>query len=317
MITVSNRDLLATIDESLGGEIRQVQFGGDPLLAFYEWEAPISVTRSRTYGEAKLDWLSEYRGGWQLLVPNAGAACVVDGVPLPFHGEWSRTSVDIVYRTATEVTMRAGTRLPFVVDRRVGVLDDPARVTVSTTIENLTDRRLPFIWGEHPAFPVAPGDRIDLPSGAIIDADDPERRATTWPKSPAADSSLDEIPPTSPFQRVHYLPNRPAGWAALRRQNVGVGLRWELDDFPHMWLWHEIGGPGFPFFGRTSVVALEPASSWPGDGLAAAIDNGHAQWLAAHESRSTSMTIVPFRPDGRAVVDVDEHDTIHFEGRQR
>ena len=76
MITLSSEHLSLTIDESLGGEIRTVEFDGDPILAFYDWGAPISVARSRTYGDAKMDWLSDYRGGWQLLAPNAGAACV-------------------------------------------------------------------------------------------------------------------------------------------------------------------------------------------------------------------------------------------------
>lgn len=316
MITVSNHDLAVTLDESLGGEIRHVKFGDDHLLAFHDWDAPISVTRSRTYGDAKLDWLSEYRGGWQFLIPNAGAACVVDEVPLPFHGEWSRTNVDVVHRSATEVSVRSGTRLPFVVQRRVQVLDDPARVTVTTTIENVVDRALPFIWGEHPAFVVTPGDRIDLPPGVIIDADDTTRRSTMWPISPTGQTNLSEIPLASPFECVHYLPDRPAGWAALRRPHVGVGLSWELGDFPHMWLWHEIGGTGFPFFGRTSLLALEPSSSWPGDGLAAAVESGQAHWLEARERRTTSMTIIPFRPDGRAVIGVDQQGTIHFEGGQ-
>ena len=111
MITVANHALVVTLDETLGGEIQQITVDGDPLLAFFDWETPVACSRSRSYGDARLDWLSEYRGGWQLLVPNAGAGCVVDGIPLPFHGEWSRTTVDIVDASSTEVTMRAGTRL--------------------------------------------------------------------------------------------------------------------------------------------------------------------------------------------------------------
>lgn len=57
------------------------------LLASYDWPSPIGVTRSVSYGDAKLDWLSEYRSGWQLLVPDANTACEVSGLPLPFHGE--------------------------------------------------------------------------------------------------------------------------------------------------------------------------------------------------------------------------------------
>jgi hypothetical protein len=236
MITVSNHDLAVTLDESLGGEIRQVQFGDDPLLAFYDWDAPVSVTRSRTYGDAKLDWHSEYRGGWQFLVPNAGAACVVDEVPLPFHGEWSRTDVDIVHRSASEVAMRAGTRLPFVVHRLVQVLDEPARLAVTTTIENVTARAVPFIWSDTPRS----WSRQGIASTCLR-----ERSSISMTRrfarrcgrtAPPRQSRLDEIPVTSPLQGVHHLPDRPTGWAALRRPHVGVGLAWYLTDFPHMWL---------------------------------------------------------------------------------
>ncbi len=306
MITLTSTHMTVTIDEALGGEIRQVEFDGDPLLAYGGWEAPIGVSRSRSYGDAKLDWLSEYQGGWQLLVPNAGAACAVDGVPLPFHGEWSRTHLELVDVSSAAVTMRAGTRLPFVVERRVEILDDPVRLRVVTTIENVSADRRPFVWGEHPAFEVSPGDLIDVPAGAVVDAADPDA-AATWP------NGLGTVPADRPLESVHYLPDRPAGWAALRRAHVGVALVWDLDAFPHMWMWRELGSTGFPFYGRTSIVALEPASSWPGDGLASAIDRGQAHWLDGGARTETSMTIIPFRSVERAVVRADHDGTIGFE----
>jgi hypothetical protein len=306
MITVSNHGVVVTLDPALGGEICQIEFDGDRLLAYGGWESPIGVSRSRSYGDAKLDWLSEYQGGWQLLVPNAGGACIVDGVPLPFHGEWSRTDVELVDVSSSAVTMRAGTRLPFVVERRVEILDHPVRLRVVTTIENVTPVRRPFVWGEHPAFEVSPGDQIDLPAGTVIDAADPDATPGSWP------NGLRTVPDDRPLESVHYLPDRPAGWAALRRAHVGVALVWDLDDFPHMWLWRELGSTGFPFYGRTSIVALEPASSWPGDGLAAAIDRGQAHWLDGGARRETSMTMIPFRSVERAVVRADHDGLIGF-----
>lgn len=313
MITVSNHELVVTIDESLGGEIQQIEFQGDPLIAFDDWRAPVRASRSRTYGDAKLDWLSEYRGGWQLLIPNAGAACDVDGLPLPFHGEWSRTHVDAIDSSPTHVTMEAGTRLPFVVRRSVSVLDHPARVRITTSITNVSEEAQPFLWVEHPAFLATPGDHIDIPPGAVVDATDQPQIQAAWPNSPLGESSLDRVPTTRPLESVHYLPNRPEGWAALRRDHVGVALAWDIADFPHLWLWRELGSTGFPFYGRTSIVALEPACSWPGDGLDASIARGQAHCLAGGQSRTTSVTLVPFRPDGRAVVGADQAGTLRFD----
>ena len=50
--------------------------------------------------------------------------------------------------------------------------------------------------------------------------------------------ALDRVPATA-VERVCYLPDRPAGWAAVRdvADGQGVGLAWDLDVFPHLWLW--------------------------------------------------------------------------------
>jgi hypothetical protein len=32
-------------------------------------------------------WIESYVGGWQILLPNGGDECIVDGVTWPFHGE--------------------------------------------------------------------------------------------------------------------------------------------------------------------------------------------------------------------------------------
>lgn len=259
MITVFNQSLVVTLDATLGGGICQIVFDGDALLAYYDWDTPVGSSRSRTYSDTKLDWLSEYRGGWQLLVPNAGAACLVDDVPLPFHGELSRTRVDVVDASPSGVSMRAGTRLPFVVQRIVQVLDGPARVRITTTIENVTDDARPFIWGEHPAFLASPGDRIDLDAGPVTDAADPNGTSTIWPSSTTDERGIDEVPTNRPLESVHYLPDRPGGWAALRRAHIGVAMIWELADFPHLWLWREIGSAGF----RSSAGPRSSRSSRP------------------------------------------------------
>lgn len=290
--------LVVDVNEDLGGEITRVRYRDDLLLASYDWPSPIGVTRSATYGDAKLDWLSEYRGGWQLLVPNAGAACEVSGVPLPFHGEWSRSQVTVRDRRADRVVLTAGTRLPLVVEREVSIATGPDRVLVRTTVSNIAREPVPFIWGEHPAFAVATGDRIDFPSAEVFDADG--AGVGRWPLL-ADGRHLDRVDAGRPCDSVHYLAGFSRGWAAIRRGHVGMALAWNIDDFPYAWLWHEIGSPGFPFYGRTSIVAIEPASSWPGKGLRYAIERGQAIVLQPGDQRSTTVALIPFEPDGRAV----------------
>jgi hypothetical protein len=295
LIILGAAGVVVTLDAALAGEIVQITVDGVGLLAAYDWETPVPASRSRSYGDDRLDWLSEYRGRWQLLVPNAGAACVVNGAPLPFHGEWSRTHVDLVAQQSDRVVVRGALRPPLVVERAVEVLAAPRRVAVTTTVTNVGTAAQAFVWGEHPAFAAAPGDRIDLPPGPVVGSALPlAAMGTTWPEDPVTGDDLSVVPSQRPFESVHYLPDRSAGWCALRRTDIGVALCWDVADFPHLWIWREFGSPGFPFYGRAGILALEPASSWPGTGLADAIACGQAHWIEPGASRSTTVTVVPF-----------------------
>lgn len=291
MIVIQNEHFVVTLNEHLGGEISQVSFGGIDLLASYDWSSPVGRSRSSTYGSEKLDWLSDYRGGWQLLIPNAGAACEVNGVPLPFHGEWSRTHVKVVEHSSHRVVMTSGTRLPLTVTREVQVVSNPPRVLIGTSVHNTTDENAKFIWGEHPAFVVESGDAIDLPKSDLRNSDG--NQIGSWPRRMDG-GRLDLVTTEHPHEAVHFLTDLPNGWAALRRSAIGVALAWDVNDFPHAWIWHEIGSSGFPFYGRASLVAIEPASSWPGTGLATAIERGQAFELSPDERRSTTVALIPF-----------------------
>ena len=113
-----NAHLEVEVDVELGAEIRVVRRPGGPnVLATYDWVAPVSVRRSTSYGEQELDWLSDYRGAWQELFPNAGPPCTVDGVPLPFHGEASRSAWTIVGEGPGELVLMTPARLPLVLER--------------------------------------------------------------------------------------------------------------------------------------------------------------------------------------------------------
>lgn len=309
MKTIANAECQIWLNERLGGEIFRITFRGQDLLASYDWASPVPADQSRSYGDAKLDWLSEYRGGWQLLVPNAGAACTVLGVPLPFHGEWSRTRVNTVHHDDTGIVMTAGTRLALDVEREVRVESNPTRVVVRTSVTNRAATPMPFVWGEHPAFAAAHGDRIDIPSVTVLAVDGSPIGA--WPRG-SRGRTLDVVDDSEALESVHFLTNFNEGWAALRRTNHGVALAWDVGDFPYAWLWHEIRSPGFPFYERTSLVAIEPASSWGGHGLGDAISRGQAFHLEPNHTRSTTLALIPFIADDRPVVGARVDGTLYF-----
>ena len=291
MILLKKEPLTIHINERLGAEIAQIEVSGIELLAFYDWESPVAVSKSSTYGKQRHDWLSEYRGGWQFLMPNAGPECEVDGVNIPFHGEWSRTQVDIIAQTESMVRVRAGTRLPVVVEREISVLSDPDRVAITTEVRNTSNEPTSFIWGEHPAFFVRQGDKIDLPNGEVVNSAGAAIGA--WPIG-IGSQRLDIIDDQLPHERMHFITNIEHGWAALRRSDIGIAMAWEVSDFPHVWLWQEIGSQGFPFYGRASMIAIEPGSSCPDIGLAEARKRGQAIELMPGQLRKTTMSLIPF-----------------------
>ena len=309
LIALSLKGLLLHVDETLGGEITQIEFGGIELLAYQEWIKPNNARENNALSQARKDWLTNYRGGWQFLVPNAGSECEVDGVFHPFHGEWSRTHVSIVEHSDVLLRMRATVQTSIVVERVISLESDPERIKLTTTLKNESDEPTSFIWGEHPAFIALPGDRIDMPTAPVANSDGVS--VGNWPASSNA-NSLDVVSAEAPYESVHYVTNVSSGWAALRRSEVGIALAWDTRDFPHVWLWRENGSPGFPFFGQASLIAIEPASTWPGMGLNEARKRGQAFTLLPSETRSTVVTMVPFSETKFPVCNVTVDGQIDF-----
>jgi hypothetical protein len=49
-----------------------------------------------------------------------------------------------------------------------------------------------------------------------------------------------------------------------------VDVGWDLDVFPSAWLWLEARATaGFPWYQSVRALGIEPATSWPGQGIAA------------------------------------------------
>lgn len=302
-----------------GAEITHVGAPGQRnLLERFEGASPVSSTRSVGYGSTELDWLSHYRGGWQELFPNAGAECEVLGVPLPFHGEASASRWDVDAQGPASLTVTTAARLPLVLTREMTLDAERPLLRIAETVRNEADMEVQFLWGHHPAFRAVAGAHIDLPGADALAApgyDPPHNdlqpgRSGAWPHLPGLDGTsvrLDVVP-EGPRQRLVYLTSLVGGWYALRDITGGVGLAmcWDVRTFPCLWMWTEIGGTEFPWFGRSSLLALEPATACPSDGLAPAIERGETHRLDPGETMTTWLTMTLFDADDRPVRGVDE-----------
>ena len=62
-----------------------------------------------------------------------------------------------------------------------------------------------------------------------------------------------------------------------------------------MWYWQSLGGGfGYPWYGRTYNVGIEPFTSYPNDGLAHTVENGTALLVGAGEEVRTTVSAVAY-----------------------
>ena len=67
-----------------------------------------------------------------------------------------------------------------------------------------------------------------------------------------------------------------------RKYDFSVALVWPQKLFPYLWFWQELRGSfGYPWYGNSYVMAIEPFSSIPGNGLESAIAAGTAPVIQA------------------------------------
>ena len=282
MIEISNGNLVVKINELLGAEIVHYGTKNKNYLAFYDWNSPVGASKSVHYETPLMDFMSEYRGGWQVLFPNAGNSSKINGIELPFHGEVSRTKVEITEMSENKVIISTGCRLPLVLTRSFTVLPDKDVLVIEQQVFNESNIKIPFIWGEHPAFALPKGSRIKLTGAEIL----------VEPNNAGIEVDLSAVP-NGPVERLCYLKDVKEGWAAFEIGTDLLGMSWDKNAFPYLWFWQQIGGLGFPWFGRAMITALEPASSWPSYGLSEAIKNKQATYIESGEVKTswTSLSL--------------------------
>ncbi|HEY3925469.1 MAG TPA: hypothetical protein VGL75_12985 [Acidothermaceae bacterium] len=320
-VLLRNDEIELSIDVDNGAAFTGLsRVGGSNVLACRTWETPAPPSSSRSYGDDTSDFLAAYPGGWHVLFPNAGDACDVLGVHLPFHGDTARARWRVVSVDRASVLLRCPTRLPVILERRV-VLRDSA-VVVEETARSDAPFDVPVIWGHHPIFSARPGMRIDLPGGSVdVPADRPATPVTDlhpgtsgdWPRGVGYDGFVDlSTVPDGPVERFANISAIPAPWAALRdpASGDGVALSWDAGTFGNLWIWLQVGGAEFPWFGRASYIGIEPQSAPNSRGLASAMADGHALSVPAGGSLSSWMTVALFTADERQVVDVSRHGEV-------
>jgi len=314
-----------------------VEFLHKPTDTDLMWKSPINWKSNANFLQTTQSpitgFMDYYGGGWQECFPSGGPQTEYAGTEIGLHGEvclipWQCV---IVKDTPEEIQVRCSVRTyrtPFLVEKTFTLKTGDSRLYIHEKITNEGKEDLPYMWGHHPAFGESIIDEscsVDVPAktatthSTIQDAKNSQFAASTtgtWPMlknihGETIDNSI--VPPRS--NKTHdllFLSELTAGWFALTNQkkNIGVGFVWDLEQFPYVWFWQVYGGgSGYPWYGRTYNLALEPWTSMPNDGVQEAVKNGTAKELKAGETVETDLVVVIYT-DKTQISNIDRQGNV-------
>ncbi|HZQ27359.1 MAG TPA: DUF4432 family protein [Acidimicrobiales bacterium] len=338
-VVIENEVLRAVVLADKGADIYSLVH--KPTDTEYLWRSPWGVRNPRHYvpttGDGVGLWVDFYEGGWQTVVPAGGRPASYGNADLGQHGEASVMPWDseIVSAGPERAVARFRVRLartPLIVTKELSLVAGSPTLEVTETVTNVGAEDLPMVYGQHIALgPPSLSDHcvIDLPGGTVLSHPveySPNNRmqagtSTPWPKGVLKDGSevsmREVLGPGARVDDQAYITDLPDGWYAVTNTETGVGIavRFPHELFRWLWYWQMFGGGvGYPWWGQTYDIGLEPFTGWPNLGLEEAIANGSALTLAAGETLSASLLVSAFEgregvasvgPDG-SVVQLDQ-----------
>ena len=317
-----NAHLKAVILPDKGADIHQLIYKPHDIDVL--WKTPWGLKRPSTgvpstYGSMG-GWMEAYPGGSQIIFPNGGSPCTYKGAELGFHGEASMTTWDYKIPpppSADVAELHLRTRLarsPFLIERLLRVEADRPVLIVRERITNQGDEPMDYMWGHHPAYgePFLSGDcRIDIGAKSFLadDGYDPPfnplelNRKYDWPNAQRGEKKTDlsRVPPKSQPQALFaYFQDFQGGhgWYGITNTKLGfgVGMTWPLEVFPYAWFWQELSASsGYPWYRAAHTMAIEPFTSYPGQGLATVMEKTKTQRvLKPGEAISAELRFVFF-----------------------
>lgn len=279
LTTLRSEWLEAAIDPAHGGEVVALRDrrSGESLLASTPW----TPSDPRPGDLSEDDWVASYRGGWQLLTPNAGDPCEVGGVRHGFHGrasndpwmleEVSDCSARLRWRGHGLEVMRA--------------YELAGATIAATTRWEAVDGSVPMLHVEHLALGAAFLDpEIELSLPALCDGSPARTERLPLDRAAASFAAIGELA----VGEVEFV-NRARG---LRGR-----LKWDVQQLPYLWLWHESRASGGPWAHRSEILGIEPAATGQPDGLGRAIETGDVTWVEPGRPVERRVTLC-IEPDG-------------------
>jgi hypothetical protein len=281
-VELLNRHLSVEMDPGRGADILSIKHleTGIDLLFSTPWRERADAIRSGKFQESTLDpmakWLEGYRGGWQTLIPNAGAARKFGEVLVGFHGEASIINWEVMEVGLDRARLRTKLfSVPITVDREISL--DGSKIEFVDTLTNIGVTELEIDYVSHAAFggQFLVGD-CQIDTGATQFVLDPEHDGSLavpasiheWPwlrGKEGKEIDLRSIPDSKhPQALLGWLENFSDHWISIVNStlSLSVFLEWDGKYLPYAWLWEELNGSReFPWFGAARVIGTEPAST--------------------------------------------------------
>ena len=298
------------------------------------WKSPWGMKEQARGFDSAFDsataWLEAYAGGWQVLFPNGGDPTNYKGAALSFHGEASMKAWDyeIVSEDAgaLEVKMKARlSRSPYTIERWMRIESGSPILHIREGISNHAGEEMDCMWSHHPAYGapfLSEHCVIDVGTASFV-ADDryagfanPLTLSESYQWPMAGELDMSKVPgPDEERDILAYFQDFESGWYAItnKEMGLGIGLAWDESVFPYAWFWQELkASPGFPFYKCSYVMAIEPASSIPGQGLTTVMETtGTHLTLQPGESREIEMKAVFYESDS-GVQKIDADGRVHL-----
>lgn len=277
MKRLTTPDLEVRVDPARGGDIVSVVPTGLGANLLFEspWSgSPAGAGPPPSTGDSWVDWHARYRGGWQVLCPNAGAERRAYGTIWGFHGEAALVPWQVTDEGEAKLTLETElTSAPLRLERTIDVDGPTLRVVEHLT--NLAPVPIEVNWVHHPAFghPLVDKDtRLTANAGRLLaDEEMPgplldPGASYDWPAEPVATlPGCDE--PRAVFGCLTDFPERASYTITNPALDLSVQVSWPSATWPHAWLWQELhGSTAFPWYGRGHACAIEPATTIPGTG---------------------------------------------------
>jgi hypothetical protein len=286
-VVMENEVLRVSILADKGADIFELVH--KPTDTDFMWRTPWSVRDVTKWvpstGWGAGVWHDAYIGGWQTIAPTGGPPQTYAGADVGQHTEatlmpWDTQILeDTPERVSVKFWVRT-VRTPFWIEKTLTLESGSAVLTVEDSITNEAEEPAEVEWGQHVAIGepfLTPDCILDLPKADHFAPREAEesgklriKPGTTgqWPYATGANGTqvdLRKIPAkTERLADYMVFKNMSAGWYAVTnpQRGVGIGVTWPVETFKYLWYWQVFGGGnGYPWYGRTYNVGLEPFTS--------------------------------------------------------